>query len=575
MNPGVLLPERPRASAGDPAEWTWWWELHRHAFLRPRIASLGRAGGAAQRGPLLLQDAVGPLLERVALETRDRELVLACLVALARSGETERLPGLLARFMAGKDQEISEAAILAHGIAGLGAALPELLDLFLDTPRGRELVGDTQGVRFRKRAFAGYALGLIAGNSGSFGVKLSVCEAAREVLDRPAHFEVLVAAIQALRLLDPDPFRAEDAGLTLEAGRALFRLLQARGNHDCLRAHAATALASLIGRARGPRAAKPTGAAAELELARAQMCEYFKHALRDRSERFVVGYSFILGLGQVAHPDDSSVLALLWQTAAGVHCGDLQSRNFAHMALGRLGGSQARSLLLGRLRGPAHAEERPWIALALGVLAAQDRAGGDGQDQVVGRALSNEFICSDDSSARAGIAIALGLAGHQDAGPWILDRLRKCNDPALLGHYAVALGLLEFRVAAADLGLLLERSRRAPLLFREVALALALMDDPLLRSNLAATLVGGAKGSLAQASLASALGLVGDHRALGPLVELLLDPACSTGRTFAAEALGRLCAGRGLPSLAAIGFGLNYRAAVETLTGSSGVLIYL
>ncbi len=75
-------------------------------------------------------------------------------------------------------------------------------------------------------------------------------------------------------------------------------------------------------------------------------------------------------------------------------------------------------------------------------------------------------------------------------------------------------------------------------------------------------------------AVASALGLVGDRRAITPLVEVMADESLSDlTRAFAAVALGGVADKEPLPWNAKLAAHANYRAAVETLTdGANGIL---
>ena len=76
----------------------------------------------------------------------------------------------------------------------------------------------------------------------------------------------------------------------------------------------------------------------------------------------------------------------------------------------------------------------------------------------------------------------------------------------------------------------------------------------------------------AQAALASALGFIGDARAVEPLAEMLAreEGITDSARGFAAVALGLVADKELLPWNAKIAVGIHYRANTTTLTGESG-----
>ena len=75
-------------------------------------------------------------------------------------------------------------------------------------------------------------------------------------------------------------------------------------------------------------------------------------------------------------------------------------------------------------------------------------------------------------------------------------------------------------------------------------------------------------------AIAQAIGFIGDARTIAPLKKLLFDDKLGElSRAFAAVALGGIADKEDLPWNSKIGEGINYRAAVETLTnGQAGIL---
>ena len=145
----------------------------------------------------------------------------------------------------------------------------------------------------------------------------------------------------------------------------------------------------------------------------------------------------------------------------------------------------------------------------------------------------------------------------------------------LKGHVAIALGLCGSPRCISPLREVLESSRYRPQLLRDTAMALALVGDkgavPVLVEALREA------GSLsAQAALASALGTIGDARALGPLLELLADEQVTArARAFAAAALGLVGDRRPLPWNVALARTAVWTGAPETLSdpaSGTGVL---
>jgi hypothetical protein len=80
-----------------------------------------------------------------------------------------------------------------------------------------------------------------------------------------------------------------------------------------------------------------------------------------------------------------------------------------------------------------------------------------------------------------------------------------------------------------------------------------------------------AKTLTTQASIAAALGLVGDANSVVPLVDMLGDENLTgAARGFAAVALGLVADKQDLPWNSVFSIDINYRATTSTLTGQNG-----
>lgn len=566
-------------------EWTFWWEFEKDAFLDAKrtlhavegIRGPGGRPGTDQTSQEPLRDAALPALRRALAATDDPELAAACLIALAKFDRTGELGGILKRHRASRVQLISEAAVAASGIAASRESVPDLLAIFRNAPPGPELVWDPRRFDLRTQCFAGYALGSIAGASRDIALKRAVFEAARQVLESPrwADRAIQVAAIHAMGLLAPDLANPEEAALAVDASRRMLAFLEDRENRFQVRAHAPTAVARLLGRdpgcpaegsATGDLAGSPDGPAGAL---RTEAIQLFSRTVRRKDENIMVIQSCVLALGRMAYRGDKEVFRLLDQASAGDFTRDIQARHFAYIELGRIGGEEARTLLIARLARSGSAREKPWIALALGLMAAEAASAGEAPAPVIGPALTEAFDKMKNPAWKAGIVVALGLARHQEAAPAILALMRKSRDLDELGYCAVGLGLMGFREALEDLRALLNRIALIP----QVALGLGLLGESSAAPDLLQTLHK-VRFLDAQASLALSLGLLRAPDSVEPLTGMLLDADLpARRRAFAAAALGRICDREALPWNSRIGNGLNYRALVETLTGDGiGIL---
>jgi len=254
--------------------------------------------------------------------------------------------------------------------------------------------------------------------------------------------------------------------------------------------------------------------------------------------------------------------------------GDATTRNFALIALGRAGTQPALLALLDEAENGPYSS-RPFAALGLGThIFYADRDAKDGSGAPVDAALRKKIVerlarVSDrlkDTETRAAFLLARGLVKDTDARDELIDVASRRGDATLRGFACVALGLLgepredvkeALRTALAE--------RVSPDLRRDAATGLGLLRDaetvPYLLSEL-----GTATSFAVQAQIVSAIGTIGDQRALAPLVTLLEDGKQSANvRALAAVGLGLIGDRQPLPALARVSRDYNYRATVPDL----------
>ena len=579
-------------------DWSLWWEFNKHPYLdlKAEIAKPGRprpgllVGLRCKRQPNLLPSratleyVVIPALEKALRETRQRDMTCSCLVALAKIGGVQGLDKIFRSRLTDGDQRISETALLCLGIAGLKESVPDLVEILKDTPRGRKILGRSGKVPFRKRAFAAYALGLIAGAHKDNDLKRRVFAAAGEILDqrnpRFANPDLPVSAVLAIRLLAPDLTAPKGLHLALEASRRLLDFMRDKTVSPFARAHVPAALSRLLGRegepsgpkfrARGGDLLHP-GPWDEVRALRKEAVDLMKGCLKGHKENPMVLQSCALALGEMGNPADHSLVHLLERVSRGNLVHDLQARFFADISLGYLGGAgskEAVEFLASMLMKGGRKFERPWVALGLGVSQAELFKRKNRGTPGVGDVLEKAFKETRHPLWRGAVAVALGLARRRTSGPLVQLEMDKTRIPEFKGYCALSLGLMKERNAARDLGEILKKSFLLPTLLRQTAVGLALMGEKSVVDTLLRALRQGPQNLAAQSALATGLGFVGDRRAVPPLVDMLFDKNLPrTTRAFAAVALGLVGDKEDLPWNSKIAFGLNYRANVETLWG--------
>lgn len=607
--PGPATPGPNRGGAGrtggitladDATRWSHWWEFNKDRYLVRRASDeLGpRTGsddfylGAGRRG--LARDGLQPTrddVERRVLpallaanaSTDDRDVVTAAMIAMAKVGASTDESALVDAFaarLARRDQEVRETAALALGLAGLDGdrAIRLLTALVHGTSVASAACGGIP-VDDRTRAFAAYALGLAARRSQRLATTYRAVRALRPLVeDRRCNRHVLVGAIFGLGLL---PLQAGGASAEPSGGVRTLRasvlatlercLLDRRGpGQQSLQSHCATAIARLV---------QPTDDCA------ARYRALFRRLLQGSIDGRVVGHdqarAAALGLGRLGLPGaagaaERAVLLDVWRRHR-----DQQTRYFAVLALGQIGGVENRNALMRELDRGTKALEKPWCALALGLgehrrlTRSATRRLAVEPDRLVAQALLAEFHRARNRELAGALAVALGLTCCLDAAPALRARLDDSReDDALAGYCCIGLALMRDDRAADKLRGILRTAERRPELMRQCAMALGHLGDRAAARDLHAMLARPGVGVARLAAIAVALGHVGNRRSIGPLVELLADakrPALT--RAFAAAALGGIADPAPVPFGGVVACDINYRAAIESLTGGgTGIL---
>jgi HEAT repeat protein len=573
----------------DLTAWQLWWGYNQAAFVDVKAAVhtsdliegsdaffLGHLPADAARDRLrpresLVVHGVVPALRRTLAQETDNDLVTGALIALAKIGDRPGLEGprtadVLRPFLQDANQEIAETAAVSLGILGEPDAALILAELLADSERGRRLVGRPTGVPARTRAFAAYGLGLI-GRRVEYAelaarIAAMLCdglEAGREL----ATPDVAVACVSALGLV------VDDAQAT---ATHLLYVLEDDAHHDYTRAHAAVAIARLL------------AATDRSDPLRRRALERFARGLAPRSsDPPVVQPALALALGRLADAGDSegsrSALAALLEAARAGQ--GLDVRHFALVSLGEAGarpGTGAapyaglplvRAHLAERLeRG--HSLDRPWAALALGVLGHGLREAGLDCDPELDRALIRALRAAKAPQELGACALACGMRRIEGALGDLLAALDAVAEDEARGFIAVGLGLLGDSDALEPVQQVVRASKYRPELLRQAAISLGLLGDKRLVPELIGMLQSSTSTS-AQAAVAFGLGSIGDARSVGPLVELLHDARVTPRvRSFAAVALGIVADKDGRAWNAALACGIDYRANTVTLTDGQG-----
>jgi HEAT repeat protein len=594
--PGSGVPGSPTTGGstlvGDLTSWVFWWEFNKDPFLQLRAAihdagvetvadeiftgngSTVRTKDTLAPSRAQIQNSVLPELRRALENSTSRDITSSCLVALAKIGqdhpEFDILP-ILESYLADGDQEIRETAAVALGISQMPAAVPTLRALALDAQEARELTG-RRSVDHRTRSFATYGLGLAVHANSDHENKRIALDAFRTILDDDSIVDrnVRVAALNAIGLLRPTA--ADPAGSTiLDDALALLDAYFARDfgvSERLIQAHVPTAVAKLLADV------APTDPRHDSYRARYA-------ALLRGDVGNEIDQSLVLALGVLGSPapeddresTDARVRAALRERYARGH--DQQSRLFALLALGQIGGSANRTFLLRELRSGTRSIERPWAALALGVLCHEALEANGSVDGLVGEQLLEQAREIQDPVALSAVCVALGLARYTPAADHLRAELaREWNKEPLGGYLCIGLALIGDSASVPAIQDTVRRALRRPDLLQQAAVALGKLGDKSVGDLLLGMLREGDTNLAKLSAIASALGRIGDRRSIEPLIALLRDDSLTPlSRAFAAVALGSVGDKEALPWNSKISCGSNYRAAVETLTNQqTGIL---
>jgi HEAT repeat protein len=591
----------------DLTTWDFWWGFNKDQYLNLKAAIyqgivtgsddffLGQGTKSQARNQLkpseeAIRGKIVPALKEALEKERSNDIVTGALIALAKIGDVKSESGasefepLLAKFLADSNQEIAETASVALGILANDASVKVLSELALDKPEGRKLVGNKE-VNFRSRAFASYGLGLIGYRTASNQVRQDIAGILIDLLEKPESStrDVKVAALISLGLVpvDVDKSESPDSKQNFSSSRQteikyVEKFFKDDKNNYLIRSHAPVTLARLL------KDAPP-----ELKESVAKML--LSSIGPNSKERDEVQQSCVLALGQIGDTDKDKIDVEIREALKRMgNEGDLQSRNFAMISLGQVGGrvgagedseqgvKQCRDELLTYLTKGKNAI-RPWAGLGIGVMERSIL--DNSQSGVTPSSTSKDAVRTTlkdaaNPSHTGAYSIALGIAKDTEAKELLRDKLKNAPGDEAKGNVAVALGLIDSREAIKDIQTIVHESKYKPDLLKQAAIGLGLLGDKELVPELVKMLEE-AKGYSSQAAIASALGFIGDSRSIDPLVEMLKrKDITESARGFAAVALGIVADKEPLPWNSKISTNINYRANTTTLTGenATGIL---
>ena len=477
VGPGGATGGGPSANTGgfadtDPAAWSQWWSFNRDRYLALRDAVfhggpsetgfddffLGHGSGARWGAGLrptedVLQGQVVPALLAALERQKDTDIITACLLALAKVGDPPSGPPRVAQvirpWIAHGNQEVHETATIAIGVLASAEGATLLADLLLDRPAGRAAAGRGR-VPERTRAFAAYGLALIGYRARTDAVRRYVVHELAQAVnggDQPSR-DPMVAAIIGMGMVrlapgdgEPDPEEPPAVSASREGQLTfLFEHWESRRLDPRVRAHIAVPLARLAD------GAHPTW--------KTRVVDSFRGTLAPQSKaQPMVQHGALMGAGLLGDndqdPDDQRLRQALMQVVG--QGGDRLARHLALLSLGRVGAregagdagggpSEARTLLM-RALARGQSAQRPWAALAIGLLERGNVAAGRPPADATRRALLDAYDKAASPSERGALAVALGLMAERRGAAALLESTTN-GDENLRANAMLALGLM-------------------------------------------------------------------------------------------------------------------------------------
>jgi HEAT repeat protein len=560
--------------------WRFWWAYNNDEILRLK----SRLDGSVSSSPLALFDTLrNPSNRRMPQRATIHLLETVVGPALARRIEDPR-----------EHEDVRGGAIVARGRIGKAAFVPDL---------GRILRNDYRNARGEKVECGGVstesaalALGLLP------GLAPEEVAAVRDTCLRAVADESLRTrertwaavslglqrdrdAVPALfRILTESRFADENVPCGILAGIGLA----GPGAGDCLvpdgRGGEQPLLGALIeafepaaerlGRLDLTDRIRSFVGYALAKMERPDALDGVLRALRSRRAGLIHRRSAAIAagaLGAVAPPEAQERAVAALRAFLGKSNGDRSGENFAVIALSQVGTADALRTCLGVCAEGTN-DRRAFSALGLATrLLLRERAGAGGTDA----ALRGEFVdllrrLSErvkDRDTVAALFLARGMLRERTAiDPLLLVAGDPGRDPVLRGYACVSLGLLgDASPRVKETLRLALRDRKSSELRSDAATGLGLLRDADVVRTLLEELRS-AKSLAVKAQVIQAIGTIGDHSAIEPLVGILEDPGENEGtRAMAAVGLGMIGDLEEIARLARLSKNYNYRASVRDI----------
>jgi HEAT repeat protein len=540
---------RRKSNAGPNfTGWDWWWDLNEERFLnlKNKVRSEAKAsdnadtflgeeasgeGGAAVTTRIIRKKILPVLKQAIKDDYYDaRSGALIAVGKVGYPGDADILDAIKG-YLNDKDKQVRESSCLALGVLGNKDSVEFLMKVVRNDKEAKRAMGrGTSDILNRTRAFAAVAVGLIGSRDG---------------LDDKVVDDLLM---EAKRDIKGDVDRGVGPALALgliKSEKAVPGMVELFANpeaNDYVRAHVGVALGKV-------------GARTAIRQLVKGLTDKKTHVCR----------SSAIALGLLTPPDDKKTIKKLRQYAKAAP--DRATRNFCIMALGEIGGNDAKALLMGLVKKGKNVHDRTFGALALGVAGFNKE---DGSNREMGKLILDRYKSTKSDGEKGAYAIALGLLEYLPPREFLAKDLESAGHQALKGPVCTALGLMNDRNAIPAIQALVKQ-RGDPDLRKRAAIALGLLKDPEAVDTLKGVIESNVKSKAVLGAATVALGYVGDSRAVPILAQMLSKDDAgvyfskNVTRAFATVALGFLGDKDPIPMLSKVQENSNYLAQTQAL----------
>ena len=261
-----------------------------------------------------------------------------------------------------------------------------------------------------------------------------------------------------------------------------------------------------------------------------------------------------VALGSIAYSTDYTIIDQLKKVLE--EDSDANTRHFAAISLGRIGGPRVRDILFYAMKS-CDDDMVPWLALGMGINLRTYA------DLTASNNLLSALTYTNNPDTRGAVAIAIGLSKAPYA-VHVLEEILETGTEFEAGSAAMALGLTEDNSARKPLRYAL-KTHTSPYVLRQAAFACGILGDTEAIPDLL-EIIRTTPNPFVASFAAMGIAFMGSEDAVGPLLELVnvTDPY-GVRTAWAVAALGQLFDIDRRPALTSLASNSNYFTQTSTV----------